>query len=203
MLARTPSLYRLIVALKPPTRITRQIDHFAETLAPDAHRILPAHQHITLGITDDWPDYPYALVKAMHRSFTGILADPFDLSLDQLSEGGRSAALRPAHALPPLRELQRKVALAMKRAGVAPVRAGASTRTRRSIIATAPRRPSGSAAFTGGWRISCCYAAMSAAPIMSCWGDGHCAAAANIAYSEGAQRLRTNSARSTSPLMPS
>jgi len=118
MLARTPSLYRLIVALKPPTRITRQIDHFAETLAPDAHRILPAHQHITLGITDDWPDYPYALVKAMHRSFTGILADPFDLSLDQLSEGGRSAALRPAHALPPLRELQRKVALAMKRAGV-------------------------------------------------------------------------------------
>jgi 2'-5' RNA ligase len=58
MLARTPSLYRLIVALKPPTRITRQIDHFAETLAPDAHRILPAHQHITLGITDDWPDFP-------------------------------------------------------------------------------------------------------------------------------------------------
>ncbi|MFD2430346.1 2'-5' RNA ligase [Sphingobium scionense] len=90
MLARTAPLYRLIVALKPPTRVTRQIDHFAETLAPDADRILPAHQHITLGITDDWPDYPYGLVKAMHRSFTGILADPFDLSLDQLSEGGRS-----------------------------------------------------------------------------------------------------------------
>ncbi|CAM5460014.1 hypothetical protein SSCI18S_02940 [Sphingobium scionense] len=88
MLARTAPLYRLIVALKPPTRVTRQIDHFAETLAPDADRILPAHQHITLGITDDWPDYPYGLVKAMHRSFTGILADPFDLSLDQLSEGG-------------------------------------------------------------------------------------------------------------------
>lgn len=118
MLARTAPLYRLIVALRPPTLITRQIDHFAETLAPDADRILPAHQHITLGITADWPDYPYALVKGLLRSFTAVMADPFDLALDQLSEGGRSAALRPAQALPPLKDLQRKIATAMQRAGV-------------------------------------------------------------------------------------
>ncbi|WHO39788.1 2'-5' RNA ligase [Sphingobium sp. AP49] len=118
MSTRTAPHYRLIVALKPPTIITRQIDHFAETIAPDADRIRPAHQHITMGITDDWRDYPYTLVKALHRSFTTIMAEPFNLSLDQLSEGGRSTALRPGHALPPLKDLQRKIAVAMKRAGV-------------------------------------------------------------------------------------
>lgn len=113
-------LYRIFFALKPPQRVARQIDHFAATLAPDAKRILLAHQHVTLAITVDRQDYPYEQIKALRRIATCIMADPFDLRLDRLSEGGRSVALRPSHGIAGLKQLQRRVAEAMQRAGATP-----------------------------------------------------------------------------------
>jgi 2'-5' RNA ligase len=117
MRVRAAPYYRLFFALKPPPVVARRVDHFAELLAPGADRILLAHQHVTLGITTDWPDYPYELVKALLRAATGLMAEPFDLLFDQLSYGGRSAALRPSRGIPPLKALQHQVAAAMKRAG--------------------------------------------------------------------------------------
>lgn len=115
---RTTTLYRLFFALKPPPVVARQIDHFAETLAPGQPRILIDHQHVTLGITSDRIDYPYEQVKALRRAALSIAAEPFDLILDHLSYGARSVALRPAKAIAGLKRLQDQVVTAMRRAEV-------------------------------------------------------------------------------------
>ena len=113
---RVQSLYRAFYAIKPPERIARQIDHFADRLDPAAHRVLADHQHMTLGITTDAPVYPYELIKALRRAGAGISAEPFDLMLDRLSIGGRSAALRPARAVPGLMALRQEIVRAMRSA---------------------------------------------------------------------------------------
>ncbi|MES2174522.1 MAG: 2'-5' RNA ligase family protein [Pseudomonadota bacterium] len=120
MESRTSPLYRPFFALKPPPVVARQIDHFAATLAPGADRILPEHQHVTLGITTDWPDYPYELIKALRRAAAGIMAEPFDLMLDGVHVGGQSAALRPSRSIAGLKTVQQQVAAAMARAGATP-----------------------------------------------------------------------------------
>ncbi|WP_340264750.1 2'-5' RNA ligase family protein [Sphingobium mellinum] len=115
---RIKPLYRLFFALKPTAVIARQTDYFAASIGGGQDRILPDHQHLTLAVTADHVDYPYAVVKALLRAGTGILAEPFDLLLDQLSFSNRSAALRPSGAVPLLSDLQRSVATAMRGAGV-------------------------------------------------------------------------------------
>lgn len=114
------TLFRLFYALKPSPLIARQTDHFAETIADGARRIAVDHQHVTLAITCDYADYPYAVIKALLRAGTAVKAEPFDLRLDQLSIGNRSAALRPSHGVPLLGALQKQVAAGMKGAGVMP-----------------------------------------------------------------------------------
>jgi len=116
---RTKPLYRLLFALKPTPVIARQTDHFASSIGGSEDRILPDHQHLTLAVTADHVDYPYAVVKALLRAGTGITAEPFDLVLDHLSFSSRSAALRPSRAVPLLGDLQRSVTAAMHGAGVA------------------------------------------------------------------------------------
>ena len=116
---RTKPLFRLFFALKPAPVIARQTDHFAETIGGGEDRIRPDHQHLTLAVTADHVDYPYAVVKALLRAGTTVMAEPFDLLLDHLSFSNRSAALRPSRAAPLLNDLQRSVAAAMRGAGVA------------------------------------------------------------------------------------
>lgn len=117
MESRTAPLYRLFFAIKPPAMITLQIDHFARTLMPDAQHVAAAHQHVTIGITTDAVDYPYEVIKALRRAAGGVQAEPFDLRLDRLSVGGRSAALCPSRRNEGLALLQAEVARAMARAG--------------------------------------------------------------------------------------
>ena len=118
MEARATLLYRLFFAVKPPPQVARQIDHFAETLNAAVDRIRPENQHVTIGIANDETSYPYERIKALRRVGAGISAAPFDLLLDRLSIGGRSAALRPSHAVRGLAALRREVARAMQSAGV-------------------------------------------------------------------------------------
>ncbi|MET0250378.1 MAG: 2'-5' RNA ligase family protein [Sphingobium sp.] len=112
-----PVRYRLFFALKPSALIARHTDHFAATLAHNTRRIALEHQHVTLALATDHDIYPYAVIKALMRTATAVRADGFDLPLDRLSIGERSAALIPSRSNPRLRALQHAVAAAMKRAG--------------------------------------------------------------------------------------
>ncbi|HKY80209.1 MAG TPA: 2'-5' RNA ligase family protein [Sphingobium sp.] len=116
---RAKPLYRLLYAVKPAPIIARQTDHLVDTLGGGDRRVRPEHQHVTLAVTADHVDYPYAVVKALLRAGTGVMAEPFDLPLDRLRYSNRSAALRPSRTVPLLQALQREVAAAMRGAGVA------------------------------------------------------------------------------------
>lgn len=116
---RIKPLFRLLFALKPTPVIARQTDHFAEHLAGESPRISCDHQHVTLAVTVDHVDYPYAVVKALLRAGTTIMAEPFDLPLDRLSVSNRSVALRPSRTVPLLNALQERIVSAMRGAGVA------------------------------------------------------------------------------------
>ena len=116
---RAKPMYRLIYALKPAPVIARQTDYLADSLGGGDGRIRPEHQHMTLAVTADYLDYPYAVIKALLRAGTTVKAEPFDLSLDRLSFSNRSAALRPSRSVPPLNQLQRSIIDAMRGAGVA------------------------------------------------------------------------------------
>ncbi|HWV11732.1 MAG TPA: 2'-5' RNA ligase family protein [Sphingobium sp.] len=116
---RAGTLYRLFFALKPPVTVARQTDHLAETLGGDERRIRIEHQHMTLAVTADYVEYPYAVIKALLRAGTSVEAEPFDLRLDKLHFSNQSVALRPSRSVPLLNELQRAIADAMWRAGVA------------------------------------------------------------------------------------
>ena len=116
---RAQPLYRLVFALKPSPVIARQTDHLAETLGSGESRIRPEHQHVTLAVTADYVEYPYAVIKALLRAGTTVMADPFDLRLDRLSFSNRSAALRPSRSVPLLNQLQRSIIDAMRGVGVA------------------------------------------------------------------------------------
>lgn len=116
---RADPKYRLFFALKPSPIIARQTDHFAETLGGGERRIRPEHHHVTLAVTADYVEYPYAVIKALLRAGTAIDAEPFDLKLDRLSLSNRSAALRPSRSVPLLNQLQKSIIDAMRGAGVA------------------------------------------------------------------------------------
>ena len=116
---RADTKYRLFFALKPSPIIARQTDHFAETLGGGERRIRPEHQHVTLAVTADYVEYPYAVIKALLRAGTTVEAEPFDMRLDRLSFSNRSAALRPSRSLPLLNQLQKSIIDAMRGAGVA------------------------------------------------------------------------------------
>jgi len=75
--------------------------------------------HLTLAITGDFLEPQLALVEALIRTGNAIHRGAFDLPLNRLSVGGRSSALRPAKAVPPLRTLQADLARQMAREGVA------------------------------------------------------------------------------------
>src|SRR3546814_20926969 len=102
----TDTLFRLFFALKPTALIARQTDHFAESIAGGARRIAVDHQHVTLAITSDHVDYPYAVIKALMWAGTGVMAEPFDMRLDRLSVGMRSRPLRTYPTFPYLLALQ-------------------------------------------------------------------------------------------------
>lgn len=116
---RTQTLYRLFFALKPSPVIARQTDHFVEKLGSGERRIRPDHQHVTLAVTADYVEYPYAVIKTLLRVGTTVIAEPFDMRLDRLGFSNRSAALRPSRSVPLLNELQRSIISAMQGAGVA------------------------------------------------------------------------------------
>lgn len=116
---RIKPLYRLFYALKPTSVIAHQTDHFAAMLGGATRMVRPEHQHVTLAVTADHVDYPYAVVKALLRAGTTVMAEPFDLPLDRLSFGHQSAALRPSRAVPLLNALQQSIIAAMRGAGVA------------------------------------------------------------------------------------
>lgn len=110
--------HRYFFAALPDRVSASRIHAWAErTLGPEG--LLEAKRlHVTLAITDDFPEAQPALAGAMLRSGERVAASSFDMVLDRLSVGTRSTALRPGHGQPPLTALHKDIAEAMAGEGV-------------------------------------------------------------------------------------
>lgn len=116
---------RFFFALRPPIDLARRIAAFAAQFADDgdSYRIPADRLHLTVAITNDFPDYPAAFVETLLRVGDRVAAAPLTVRLDQLVRGARSVLLLPAVGQPELRALHRSIADGMASAR-APLRDG-------------------------------------------------------------------------------
>jgi len=111
--------HRYFFALRPDRQTAHRIHAFAVATLGEKGLLPPERLHVTLALTPDFPVPQPALMAALVQAGDSVAAPPFTLRLDRLSIGARTAALRPAKAIPALRTLQAAIAHEMKRAGAA------------------------------------------------------------------------------------
>jgi 2'-5' RNA ligase len=107
--------HRFFFALRPDEVTARRTCAFGEQEFGEKGLLRAENLHITLAITEDF-DQPFEnVIEALLRVGATVAAPPFDFVLDRVSGSSRSIALRPEHALSPLRTLQTRIAEAMER----------------------------------------------------------------------------------------
>jgi len=122
LIAPAPELlaHRWFFALKPDDITARQTHVFAEEELGAKGLLRWDHHHVTLGLTEDFPDVPSELTDALLLAGDAVMATPFNLILDRLVGTNKSVALRPTGLVRPLRALQASIATAMAQQGIAP-----------------------------------------------------------------------------------
>lgn len=121
--SRPHPVERLFFALLPPRQVAASTAAWVEDMPGDWTRQRADRLHVTLAITGDFRQWPVGFVDGMLRAGEAAAAAPFEMVLDRLSIGNRSAALRPGHVNPGLKALHTAIAGAMAHAGV-PLREG-------------------------------------------------------------------------------
>jgi 2'-5' RNA ligase len=113
-----PVLHRLFFAIRPDPATARRTCAFAEPFAAGAPLLPPERQHMTIAITNDYTDYPGGAEETLRTIGDGILADPFEISLDRIVASRRSVALRPSSRIPAFSALADMLGARMVSAGL-------------------------------------------------------------------------------------
>lgn len=116
-----PVEHRLFFALRIAPGVRGLVGGVRDGLGPAPSIVPDSRLHITLGITNDYPDLPPAVVDRLLAIAGTIAAAPVPVRLDQLSGDGRTIALRPSRRIAALTTLiaelhQRIVAAGLLRA---------------------------------------------------------------------------------------
>jgi 2'-5' RNA ligase len=117
-MSQYPLVHRLFWAIIPVTPFDVQIGNFIEKFAPGARRVRNDRLHVTMGITEDFPDEPTELARTMLDISDDIAAQPFDILVDRLTANEGSVALRPSRRIGGLYALQDQIMDVTRRAGV-------------------------------------------------------------------------------------
>lgn len=111
-----PVEHRLFFALRIAARVLGVVSGVRDSLGPAPSIVPDSRLHITLGITNDYPDLPPAVVDRLLAIAGTIAAAPVPVRLDRLSGGGGTIALRPSRRIAALTtltaELHRRMAAA-------------------------------------------------------------------------------------------
>ncbi|TNE37735.1 MAG: 2'-5' RNA ligase [Sphingomonadales bacterium] len=110
---------RFFFAIRPDAETAAAIDAFVAREVPEGRRLPLAHQHVTLALTEDFADYPAGVVERLVLAGEEVKAASFEMRLTCLSASRHSVALCLERLEPSLIALQRAIAAAMTRQGVA------------------------------------------------------------------------------------
>lgn len=116
--ASSQVLHRLFFALVPPRGAADRLAAVRDGLVLRS-KVGNGRFHITLGISEDFAMFDPALAAAMRAIGDCAGGEPLRIVLDRLAGSASSVALRPAHAAPALRALQRGLGQGLRRAGIA------------------------------------------------------------------------------------
>jgi RNA 2',3'-cyclic 3'-phosphodiesterase len=101
--------HRFFFALRPPLAEARRIGLVRDRLVPEGVPVLNDRLHVTLAITRDYAAPAHDVAERLQAIGDRIDGDPFTLSLDRLSGGTESVALRPSRRPPALAALQQRL----------------------------------------------------------------------------------------------
>jgi len=101
--------HRLFYALRPAPLARNLIGVQRDRLGLADALVENDRLHITLGITEDFERRPYAEAKQLLAIGERIAAAPVPVTLDRVSAGGDSIALRPSRKIDALAELGRQL----------------------------------------------------------------------------------------------
>lgn len=113
-----PPLHRLFFAFRPPAGAVGHIAAEQGRFGP-GRRIRCRHFHITTAILADYATFPQAQADRMIAAGDMLPVDAFRLILDLAVASDSSVALRPSEPLPALHAFQKRLAHAMRDAGLA------------------------------------------------------------------------------------
>lgn len=98
-------VHRLFFAFRVADCAKRRVAGHRDDLGCASSIVSDDRLHMTLAITNDYPQLPLAAVEGMLSIGSSLAASPVPLRLDQLSGGRGSVALRPIRRITTLTEL--------------------------------------------------------------------------------------------------
>ena len=110
--------HRYFFCLRPPPALARRIGSFRDGLGYAGTVVADERLHVTLGITNDYPEHSGRAAGGMAAIGGLIDAEPFNLCLDRLSGNEAVVALRPSRRPPQLGILQRQIERWLRRSGL-------------------------------------------------------------------------------------
>jgi RNA 2',3'-cyclic 3'-phosphodiesterase len=110
--------HRYFFCLRPCPSLARRIGAFRDSLGCGGASVADRRLHVTLGITNDYPEPVPTVAACMIAIGELIDAEPFSLCLDRLSGNDAVVALRPGRRPPQLGILQRQIERWLRRSGL-------------------------------------------------------------------------------------
>jgi 2'-5' RNA ligase len=116
-------LHRYFFALLPPPTLARRIAHAAAPWFTSGTQVRADRLHITMSILPDFPEVPRGLEGTLRDVGGKVASAPIAVTLDRVSAGTRSIALRPSRRIAALDALHRQIGAHSRALGV-PLRPG-------------------------------------------------------------------------------
>ncbi len=109
---------RFLFALLPPPLPRNLIGVQRDQLGIAESVVENERLHITLGITEDYEQQPYAEVQRLIEIGAQVSAAPVPVTLDRVSASNETIALRPSRKIDALAELVHRLQQGLARAGL-------------------------------------------------------------------------------------
>jgi 2'-5' RNA ligase len=101
--------HRYFFCLRPPAGEAKRIGIARDQLEGRGTKVADERLHVTLGISNDYPEHAPHIVERLMAIGSAIDAEPFAIGFDRLSGSGSTVALCPSKAPRGLGILQRQI----------------------------------------------------------------------------------------------